>query len=105
MFNSTPDNDRIFSTALLTVCVEPETMDEIVQTVEGMPWVLVTADFEAYISASRRPNLSQQIKMTNACIAVGDFDQDPEQAVETTKYLQQLFPGKVAIVALSESQD
>jgi len=105
MFNSTQDSTRIFSTALLTVCVEPETMDEIVQTVESMPWVLVTADFEAYISAARRPNLSQQIKMTNACIAVVDFDKDPEQAVETTKYLQMMFPGKIAIVALSESQD
>ena len=38
-------------------------------------------------------------------IAVVDFDADPEQAVESTKYLQTLFAGKVTVMALAESRD
>jgi pilus assembly protein CpaE len=34
-----------------------------------------------------------------------DFDKNPEQAVVTTRYLQQIFGAKVTIVALSENDD
>jgi pilus assembly protein CpaE len=105
MLNGTQPGAKIFSVTLLTVCVDPNTMEHIVQTAERMPWLVVPADFEAYISAVRRPHLGQQSRTTNACIAVVDFDTDPEQAVETTKYLQQIFSGKIAIVALSTAPD
>ncbi len=34
-----------------------------------------------------------------------DYDQDATQAAETTRYLKQIFSGKIAIVALSGNQD
>ena len=101
----TQQNSRIFSVSVLTICVDPDTMLQIVQSTENMPWVVITADFEAYVSAARRPHLGQQIKSTSGCIAVVDYDLDADQAVETTKYLNQLFGAKIAIVALSKSDD
>lgn len=72
---------------------------------ENISWTLLTADFESYISAARRPNISQQIKLSDICIAIVDFDRDIEQAVESTSYLQQVFGGRLTVVALSKEQD
>ena len=94
----------VFQAAVITVCVEPETAERIVEAVERMPWSVSSSNFEAYISAVRRPYFGPQVNVANACIAIVDFDVDPLQAVETTKYLQQLFPGRVTVIALSGSK-
>lgn len=103
--NGTANNAMLFSAAVLTVCVDADVMEQIVDTASQMPWFILPADFEVYISSVRRPHLGQQIKATNTCIAIIDFDKDPQLAVESTKYLNQMFAGKIAIVALSSSQD
>ena len=98
-------NSGSFDVAIITVCVDAETTEEIVQTVEGTRWTVTSSTFEAYISAVRRPYFGPQIAASKTIIAVVDFDLDSEQAVETTKYLQGLFAGKVTVIALAESRD
>jgi len=98
-------NSATFDVAVITVCVSPETTEEIVQAVESARWAVTASNFEAYISAVRRPYFGPQINAAKSCIAVVDFDLDPDQAVETAKYLQGLFPGKVTVMALAESRD
>ncbi len=95
----------IFSAAVITVCLDPEAAERVVQTVEKLPWLVTTSNFEAYISAARRPYIGPQLKAATACIAIVDFDHRPEEAVETTRYLQQLFPGKITVIALAESRE
>ena len=95
----------VFSATLITVCVEPDTADQILHSINKMPWLVTSSSFEAYISATRRPYFGAQVKASNVCIAVVDFDQDPDQAVETVKYLQQMFPGKITVIALAASRD
>jgi len=95
----------IFQAAVITVCVEPETAERIVDAIETMPWAVTSSSFEAYISAVRRPYFGPQVNVANACIAVVDYDLDSAQAVETTKYLQQLFPGRITVIALSGSRN
>jgi pilus assembly protein CpaE len=95
----------IFNAAVITVCLDPELANEVIQVVEKMPWLVSSSSFEAYVSAARRPYIGLQLKSANGCIAVVDFDQDPEQAVETTRYLQQIFAGKITVIALAESKD
>jgi pilus assembly protein CpaE len=95
----------VFSATLITVCVEPDTADQILHSVNKMPWLITSSSFEAYISATRRPYFGAQVKASNVCIAVVDFDQDPDAAVETVKYLHQIFPGKVTVIALAASRD
>ena len=90
----------IFQAAVITVCVDPDTADRIVEAVERMPWAVHPSSFEAYISAVRRPYFGPQVNVANAVIAVVDFDTDSAQAVETTKY-----PGRITVVALSGSKN
>ena len=95
----------IVNAAIITVCLDTETAERVVETVEKMPWVVTASHFEAYISAARRPYIGPQLKAANGCIAIVDFDHKPEEAVETTKYLQQLFPGKITVIALAQSRE
>ena len=95
-----------FDVAVITVCVDAQTTErDRRQAVESTRWAVNASSFEAYISAVRRPYFGPQIGAARACIAVVDFDQDPEQAVDTTKYLQQMFAGRITVIALAESRD
>ncbi len=98
-------NAASYDAAVITICVEPETAEQIVQAVEQMPWAVTASSFEAYVSAVRRPYFGPQISAAKACIAIVDFDLNAEQAAETTKYLQQLFAGRLTVIALAESRD
>ncbi len=94
-----------FDVAVITVCVDQETTSEIVATFESTNWAVTAANFEAYISAVRRPYFGPQIGAAKSCVAVVDFDLDSEQAVETTRYLQGMFAGKITVIALADSRD
>ena len=94
-----------YDVAVITICVEAEIAEQMVQAVEAMPWAVTASSFEAYISAVRRPYFGPQISAAKACIAIVDFDLNPEQAVEATAYLQQLFAGRLTVIALAESRD
>lgn len=62
-------------------------------------------EFHSYFSRGRRPQFSQRIRDAAGLIAIIDFDQDPEDAVSTAAVLEQMFPGRIAAIALSNSED
>jgi pilus assembly protein CpaE len=95
----------ILSVALITISVDLHVADQIADCVSHMSWSVHRADCESYISASKRPPFPQLVKSSHACIAVIDFDMDIEQAIAAAAYIQELFVGKAALVALSASQD
>jgi len=97
-------NSEALQVAVLTVNAAQETVEQIRQFATNMPWALVPLDFENYFSTTRRPHLTQQAINAQACIAVIDFDKDPELALETAEFLRQTFY-KIAIVALSSATD
>lgn len=105
MSNFGKDNSATFDVAIVTVCVDAETTEAIISALEGTLWAVTAANFEAYISSVRRPYFGPQIGAAKNVIAVVDYDADPDQAVETTKYLQTMFAGKVTVMALAESRD
>jgi pilus assembly protein CpaE len=93
----------ITSVSIILVCVEADGAESVRQGLDRMPWVVTSSSFDAYVSNTRRPYFGPQMKQCDAIVAFVDFDVDPDQAVETTKYLQQIFPGKLSVVALSSS--
>ncbi|HEY0263070.1 MAG TPA: AAA family ATPase [Granulicella sp.] len=99
------NNPGIFSTVLLTVCVPPEEAERLTEAVSRMLWRVSVSHFEGYISAARRPSMGAEMRSADLCIAVVDFDRNPEMAAESAQYLAQLLSGKITIVALSRSQD
>lgn len=98
-------NSDALQVAILTVNVDRETVDRIRQSAATMPWALVEVDFEHYFSTAKRPHFTQKAIDSQACIAVIDFDKEPELALETAEFLRQSFYHKVAIVALSSATD
>lgn len=103
--NAIRTNPSTLSASIVTVSVDEEQIQALVDAGDSIAWVLSTADFGSYVSASRRPNISQQIKSSDVCIAVVDFDKNVELAIESVLYLQQIFVGRVSVVALSKSKD
>jgi pilus assembly protein CpaE len=99
------NNSATFDVAVITVCVDGRTTEQIVHTVEGTHWAVTAANFDAYVSPVRRPYFGPQIGASKNVIVVVDFDLDPDQAVESAKYLQSMFAGKVTVMALAESRD
>jgi pilus assembly protein CpaE len=100
-----PHNADALTVALLTVHVDHETVEQIRQTASEMAWELVHVDYENYFSAAKLPPLTQRAINTQACVAVVDFDGDPELALETAQFLRQSFFHNIGILALSFTTD
>ena len=91
--------------ALLTVHVEPGTVEQIRKSASHMTWALVPVDYENYFSTARLPPLTQRAIEAQGCVAVVDFDADPELALQTAECLRQSFYHRIAILALSSTTD
>ena len=96
---------RSMNVTVLTVCVDAETIGRILDAAESRNWAVSEAAFDGYISAKRRPHFGEYLKASDGCVAIIDFDEDLEQAVESVAYLQQVFTGKIVVVALSANKE
>jgi pilus assembly protein CpaE len=91
----------IFAAVVVTICTGSDVTESLEKAVEKRPWLTTLSHLDAYISASRRPSFSPQVKAAGVCLAFIDFDRLPEHAAETTQYLTQIFPGKVTVIAVA----
>jgi pilus assembly protein CpaE len=91
--------------ALLTVHIDPQTVDQLCQAAARMPWTLVPVNYDNFFSTARLSSLTQRAVDAHACIAVVDFDDDPRQALQTAECLRQSFFHKIAILAFSSTND
>jgi pilus assembly protein CpaE len=91
--------------ALLTVRVAPEVVGELRSAASHMPWAMVQVDYENYFSTARLPPLTQRAIEAQGCVAVVDFDDDPDLALQTAECLRQSFYHKIAILAFSSITD
>jgi len=98
-------NSGVGQVALFTVHLDQEMTGQIHQSASDMPWSLVPVEFHNYFSTTNRPHLTQQAIGSQACIAVIDLDKDPERALQTAEFLRRGFFHKIAIVAVSSSND
>jgi pilus assembly protein CpaE len=91
--------------SVFTVCADEETVTNAMDGCAYAPETEFSGAFHEYIGRNKRPKFSQRVKDSAACIAIIDFDRNVEQAVQTTLLLHQIFPGKVATVAISARSD
>ena len=98
-------NQDALEVALLTVHVDGETLEQIREASSRLPWTLIPIDYENYFSTTKLPPLTQRAIQAQACVAVVNFDHDPELALETAECLRQSFYHKIAILALSSTSD
>jgi pilus assembly protein CpaE len=91
--------------AILTVHIDPRTVEQICQAASRMGWTLVPVNYENFFSTARLSSLTQRAIDAHACIAVVDFDEDPRLALQTAECLRQSFFHKIAILAFSSTND
>ncbi len=99
------DKPNIPNVALITVGLDQHQADQVAETASKMLWAVHRADCEGYISNEKRPPLPQLVNSAQVCIAIVDFDKDLDQAAESAAYIQELYPGKTALIARSATLD
>ncbi|MES2220538.1 MAG: AAA family ATPase [Acidobacteriota bacterium] len=87
---------------VFTVCVDPETVANVMDGCAYAADVEFAGEFHDYMGHHKRPQFSQRVKDSAAQIVLIDFDHKPDEAAESAEILHQMFPGKIAIIAVSK---
>ena len=95
--NSSPARFTVF-----TVCVDPETVANVMDGCAYAADTEFAGEFHDYMGHHKRPQFSQRVKESAAQIALIDFDRKPDEAAQSAEILHQMFPGKIAIIAVSK---
>jgi pilus assembly protein CpaE len=90
---------------VFTVCADERTVANVMDGCAYAPDTEFAGAFHDYFARNKRPQFSQRVKDSAACIAIVDFDGDVGGATQATLLLHQIFPGKVATVAVSDRSD
>lgn len=93
---------RSFSITLLTVCVGDGPTQAALLTAEQRGWATTVEHFTNYISSKRRPHFAERLKVSDGCVALIDFDDNPLQAAASAAYLQEVFQHRIVIIALAD---
>jgi pilus assembly protein CpaE len=62
-------------------------------------------EFRDYITSDKRPQFSPSLESAASCVALIDFDRDPELAIQTTERLRLIFLRKISIVGVGAQLD
>jgi len=86
--------------AIFTVCSDEAAVKAVTSACSKVPGTVFAGEFRDYITAERRPQFSPVLKSAASCVALIDFDRDPELALKTAERLHQIFLKKISIVAI-----
>ncbi len=88
--------------AVFTVRVDQGTVANVMDGCAYAADTEFAGEFHDYMGRKKRPQFSQKVKDSAACIAIIDFDSNPEEAAQSAEILHQMLPGKIAIIAVSK---
>src|SRR5208283_1668792 len=91
--------------AIFSVCADEDVVQAATTASMNIPGALFAGEFRDYITAEKRPQFSSLLKNADSCVALIDFDRDPELAIETTDRLRQIFLKKIGIVGIGARLD
>jgi len=91
--------------AIFTVCADQAVVDAATAASFKVSGAHFTGEFRDYITSDKRPQFSAALKNAAACVALIDFDRDPELAIQTTERLNQIFLKKISIVGIGAQLD
>jgi pilus assembly protein CpaE len=91
--------------AIFSVCADEEVVEVATSASMSIPGALFAGEFRDYITAEKRPQFSSLLKNADSCVALIDFDRDPELAIETTDRLHQIFLKKIGIIGVGTRLD
>ncbi|WP_263378067.1 AAA family ATPase [Granulicella paludicola] len=102
---ATQTNNSSPSVGFISVSLGRTSSEAIEQFVQNAGWQVLSASFDAYISAERRVSIPPQMKAIDLRIAFVDYDRDADAAAESTRHLKQLFHGDITVIAIAERRD
>jgi pilus assembly protein CpaE len=91
--------------AIFSVCADEAVVNVATAASLQVSGALFAGEFNDYITAEKRPQFSPVLKNADTCVALIDFDRDPELALETTERLNQIFLKKISIVGVGTQLD
>ena len=91
--------------ALFCVCAEEAVVNAANEAALAVAGAVFFGEFRDYITAEKRPQFSPSLRSAASCVALIDFDQDPEQALKTAERLHEIFLKRISIVAICSSPD
>jgi pilus assembly protein CpaE len=91
--------------AIFSVCADEDVVQVATSASMNIPGALFAGEFRDYITAEKRPQFSSLLKNADSCVALIDFDRDPELAIETTDRLHQIFLKKIGIIGVGARLD
>jgi pilus assembly protein CpaE len=91
--------------AIFSVCADEAVVNVATAASLQVSGALFAGEFHDYITAEKRPQFSPVLKNADTCVALIDFDRDPELALETTERLNQIFLKKISIVGVGTQLD
>jgi pilus assembly protein CpaE len=89
------------SQAVFCVCADEAVVAAATAAAAKIPGAVFAGEFRDYITAEKRPQFAPVLKNATACVALIDFDRDPELALRTTERLQQIFLHRISIVGVA----
>src|ERR1039458_7535923 len=93
------------SQAIFSVCLGENEVNAATAASFKVVGAHFAGEFRDYITSDKRPQFSPSLKNAAACVALIDFDRDPELAIETTARLHQIFLKKISIVGIGAQLD
>jgi pilus assembly protein CpaE len=91
--------------AIFGVCAEDALMEVAAAAALKVSGAQFAGGFRDYITADRRPQFSAVLRNALSCVALVDFDQNSELALETVNRLQQIFLHRISIVGVGSNLD
>ncbi|HEV2644728.1 MAG TPA: AAA family ATPase [Acidobacteriaceae bacterium] len=91
--------------AVFSVCMDEADVAAATSATLKVSGAHFAGEFRDYITADKRPQFSPSLNNAAACVALIDFDRDPELALQTTERLRQIFLKKISIVAVGTELD
>jgi pilus assembly protein CpaE len=99
------DSTERMGQAIFSVCVDAAGVTAANTAAFKVTGANFVGEFRDYITNDKRPQFSSSLKNAASCVALIDFDRDPELALQTTERLNQIFLKKISIVGIRAQLD
>jgi pilus assembly protein CpaE len=91
--------------AIFSVCADEAVVNAATAASFSVAGSHFEGEFRDYITSDKRPQFSPALKNAASCVALIDFDRNPELALQTTERLHQIFLKKISIVGIGAQLD
>jgi pilus assembly protein CpaE len=96
---------RTATQAIFSVCVDEPIVMAATTAALRVPGAVFAGEFQDYITPERRPQFSSFLTNVPSCVALIDYDKNPEMAIKTSERLREIFLRRISIVAIGGSMD